>query len=103
MINEIGDGFMAQAALKTTTVRLPRRLYEEARRVVEKRATDANSFNDLLIESLESRLKQLRRERIDAEFASMKNDVQYQKQANLLMQEFDSNDRETIRTAESKP
>jgi len=93
---------MAPTILKTTTVRLPRRLYEEARRMVEKRATDANSFNDLLIESLEARLKQLRRERIDAEFASMKNDVQYQKQINTIMQEFDSNDRETIRTAENK-
>ena len=94
---------MAQATLKTTTVRLPRKLYEEARRVVEKGATEASSFNDLLIESLESRLKQLRRERIDAEFASMKNDVQYQKEVNTLMREFDANDRETVRIAESKP
>jgi len=93
---------MPVATLKTTTVRLPKRLYEEARHVVEKGATDASSLNDLLVESLEAKLKQLRRERIDAEFAGMKNDAQYQKEANKIMQEFASNDTETIRVAERK-
>ena len=91
-----------KSALQTTTVRLPRRLYEEARRALEKGDTEANSLNDLLVQSLEERLKQLRRQFIDAEFAEMKNDTQYHRESAAMAQQFASNDRETLRSAEKK-
>ena len=65
-----------KTALQTTTVRLPRRLYEEARYALEKGETEASSLNDLLVQSLDERLQRMRREWIDRDFAQMKNDPQ---------------------------
>ena len=85
---------------QTTTVRLPKRLYEEARTVVRLRSTDANSLNDLLVESLSVRLKQIRRKQIDDEFSMMKNDAQYRRESELIAEQFAANDRETIRSVQ---
>jgi hypothetical protein len=81
-------------------VRLPRRLYEEARQAVEQGCTNASSFNDLLVDALRARLKQLRRAHIDAEFAQMRNDAQYSRESHVLAQQFATNDRDTLRVAE---
>ena len=51
----------SSARLQTTTVRLPKRLYEEDRLVVKKRATEATSLNEPLVSALRDKLKQLRR------------------------------------------
>lgn len=91
---------MPATACKTTTVRLPRRLYEEARQAVEQGCTNASSFNDLLVEALHARLKQLRRAHIDAEFAQMRNDAQHSRESHVLAQQFATNDRDTLRSAE---
>jgi hypothetical protein len=85
---------------QTTTVRLPRRLYEEALSVLEKGATEANSLNDLLVDSLSEKLDQLRREYIDAEFTEMRHDAQYARESSRLAQQFVSNDRDTLRLSE---
>jgi len=89
-----------KSALQTTTVRLPRRLYEEARHALENGETDAGSLNDLLVQSLEAWLQRARREWIDREFAQMKNDPQYQHESAAVARQFASNDRETLRSAE---
>jgi hypothetical protein len=89
-----------KSALQTTSVRLPRRLYEEARRALEKGETEAGSLNDLLVQSLEAWLQRARREWIDREFAQMKNDPQYQRESAAVAKQFASNDRETLRHAE---
>ncbi len=89
-----------KSALQTTTVRLPKRLYEEARSALAKGETGASSLNDLLVESLRERLKQIRREFIDAEFTDMRNDAQYHQDSAILAQQFASNDRDTLRSAE---
>ncbi len=90
-----------KSALQTTTVRLPKGLYEEARTVVRERSTEANSLNDLLVQSLSARLKQIRRQHIDLEFSQMKNDLQYRQQAESIAEQFATNDRETIWSAEN--
>ena len=86
--------------LQTTTVRIPKRLYEEARSAIENGAAGAKSMNDLLVDSLSDRLKQLRRAQIDAEFAHMKTDQQYQEQSETLADEFAASDWEALRSAE---
>ncbi len=86
----------------TTTVRLPKILYEQARRVLEEGQTEANSLNELLVDSLQERLKQLQRAEIDAGFAVMKDDTQYHSESALLAEQFASNDRETLWRAEKK-
>jgi len=89
-----------KSTLQTTTVRLPRRLYEEARRALEKGETDASSLNDLLVRSLEERLQRVRREFIDREFAKMKHDTHYQRESSIVTRQFASNDRQTLQRAD---
>ncbi len=86
-----------KSALQTTTVRLPRRLYEEARRALEHGDTEASSLNDLLVQSLEERLNRLHRELIDREFAQMKDDKQFHRESEVIARQFASNDRDTLR------
>jgi hypothetical protein len=88
-----------KSALQTTTVRLPKRLYDEARHALEKGETEAGSLNDLLVQSLEERLQRVRREGIDREFAQMKNDARYQRESATVAKQFASNDRDTWRAA----
>ena len=88
--------------LQTTTVRIPKHLYEEARSAIENGAAEVRSLNDLLIDSLSQRLKQLRRERIDAEFAKMKNDAQYQRESEAITNQFSVSDWEALRSAEKR-
>lgn len=88
--------------LQTTTVRLPRRLYEEARQAVEQGSTNAASLNELIVEALRNRLKQLRRAAIDAEFAEMRNDSKYRRESDLLSDQFATNDRDSLWSVEKK-
>ncbi|HEU5452609.1 MAG TPA: hypothetical protein VFU76_11520 [Terriglobales bacterium] len=88
--------------LQPTTVRLPRRLYDEARAAIQRGATEATSLNELLIDSLEEKLRQLRREKIDAEFAAMRNDHPYRKAATGLAEEFAASDGEAFRRGEGE-
>lgn len=57
-------------------------------------------MNDLLVESLSDRLKELRRDQIDAEFAHMKTDEQYQRESETLSDDFATSDWEALQSAE---
>ena len=89
-----------KSSLQTTTVRLPRQLYEQARDVLGTGTTEATSLNELLVEALRQKLRELRRAQIDAGFAEMKNDAQYRRESDILEDEFATNDRETLRLPE---
>jgi hypothetical protein len=86
--------------LQTTTVRLPKVLYDEARSAVREGRTAAGSLNELLVESLGEKLKHLRRVHLDAEFVGMRGDSNYRKESELLAEQFATNDRETIEAIE---
>jgi hypothetical protein len=86
-----------KSSLQTTTVRLPKRLYEEARQALETGETGASSLNDLLVQSLAERLQRARREIIDREFESMKGDDKYQRESAIITKQFAANDRATLR------
>ena len=87
---------------QTTTVRLPKPLYEEARSVVAKGNAHAKSLNDLLVDALTQRLRQLRRERIDAEFAGMRTDARYQRESTALAQQFAASDWQALKSVEKE-
>jgi len=94
----------AQKATLQTTVRIPRRLYEEARCVIEQGDTNAGSLNELLVNALSEKVRRIKRQMIDREFGDMRHDAQYQRESQLLGEQFETNDRETIRSAErNKP
>jgi hypothetical protein len=100
------DGVMALAhmatariATRTTTVRLPRPVYDEAKCVVDTEkggAGNSISLNDLIVTALTAYLKMYKRRQIDAQFACMAEDADYQKEARLLAEEFEQSDWEAL-------
>lgn len=91
---------------RTTTVRLPARIYDQARCVVDrekekKGATGTSlSLNDLIVTAITAYLKMYRRKQIDAAFAGMAEDADYQKEAKLLAEEFEASDWEALQLEE---
>ncbi len=82
-----------------TTVALPTDLLEAADRVV--RAGRARSRNDLLVTALRRELAAQERAAIDAAFADMARDADYQAEATAIAAEFAAADWEALHRAES--
>ena len=90
-------------ATRATTVRLPLPLYEQAKRFVdcEKRnTTTVLSLNDFFVTAIQAYVKLYRRRQIDAAFAMMAEDADYQKEASLLEEEFEISDWDALRLGE---
>jgi len=87
-----------KTGFQTTTVRLPKVLYKEAKAVIEDGEGDSRSFNDFMVASLAEKLRQVRRKRIDDEFSAMRRDADYARESQVLADEFEANDRETLRS-----
>jgi hypothetical protein len=83
-----------------TTVSLPERLYDEARSVVETKATPAASINSLFVSAIRAYVKLIQRKQIDARFAGMSADKEYQKEAFRISGEFGPSDWEAFERAE---
>ncbi len=93
----------ARAETHTTTVRLPRSVYEQAKCVVNKEKGGSGpvvSMNDLIVLAITSYLKMYKRRQIDAAFAAMAEDAEYQKEASLLAEEFAHSDWEALKIGE---
>lgn len=93
----------ASRETRATTVRLPRAVYDQAKNFVdsEKQSTSASlSLNDFFVTAIQAYLKLYRRRQIDAAFAAMAEDSDYQKQASLLGEEFEVSDWEALRLGE---
>jgi len=97
---------LAQAETRTTTVRLPRPVYDQAKGVVDKERGSGGagqtriSLNDFIVAAIKAYLKMYRRRQIDAAFACMAEDADYQKEAKLLAEEFEFSDWEALRLEE---
>lgn len=89
---------IGMSSVQTTTIRLPRELYEQARTAVGK-AGAAASLNDFLIEAVEEKLRQLKEGEIDEAFAGMGRDTEYQTEALALARSFEKSDWEAYRVA----
>jgi len=92
----------AKVQTRTTTVRLPARIYDQAKCVVENQKKGAGkiSFNDFIVTAITAYLKLYKRRQIDAAFAGMAEDADYQKEAQLLAEEFEASDWEALRLEE---
>jgi hypothetical protein len=90
---------VARRTYQNTTVRLPKRVYELAKNAVANSET-ASSFNDFVVQAIEQKLRQLSEAEIDAAFAGMADDLDYQHQAIALSQEFEQSDWEALRASE---
>ena len=89
--------------IRTTTIRLPRFVYEQAKSVVseEREGQTRISLNDLFVTAITAYLRMHKRRQIDAAFAGMAEDANYQKEANLLAEEFERSDWEALRLEET--
>jgi len=85
------------------TVRIPRALYDEVRGVVRQRQTTADNINDFVVNALRAYVKLLERHRIDAEFAAMAIDAEYQKEAAAIAEEFSASDWEAFELGQASP
>ncbi len=84
-----------------TTVRLPRPLYDEARRIIERDETE--TINDFFVAAICTYVKLLRRKQIDAAFSRMAEDVHYQEEAKLIDEEFAQSDWDAFELGEKDP
>lgn len=86
-----------------TTVRLPQPLYDEARQFVARDLVQADNINEFFVAAICAYVKLLRRKEIDARFAAMAEDVDYQKEAKLITEEFSQSDWEAFEITELEP
>jgi hypothetical protein len=93
---------MSSEGTRTTTIRLPRSVYEQAKSIVETESDGHAriSLNDLIVTAITAYLKMYKRRQIDAAFAGMAKDADYQKDAKLLAEEFEHSDWEALRLGE---
>lgn len=82
-----------------TTLRLPKPLYEQAKAAIEEGHTEAETINDFIIAAIQLYTKILSRKRIDAAFRPMSEDADYQKEAQLITEEFSQSDWEALKIA----
>lgn len=85
-----------------TTLRLPKELYDQAQKVLERETAGVSTLNDLVILALATFVKGLRRKQIDSAFAGMSRDRDYLREAEAIAEEFVQSDWEAFQVAERK-
>src|SRR6266436_603127 len=86
-----------------TTVRMPSKLYDEARKFVDRELVQAENINDFFVAAICAYVKLLHRKQIDADFAKMAEDADYQKEVKLIAEEFSQSDWEAFEITEREP
>src|SRR6266849_9723590 len=81
---------------QSTTVRLPKKVYEKAKAVVS-RTEGASSFNEFVVQAIEEKVRRLTEAEIDAAFAQMAHDSDYQRGSIALANEFERSDWEAFK------
>jgi hypothetical protein len=84
-----------------TTVRMPKLLYDEARKFVHQNVSPAATINDFFVAAVCAYVKLLHRKQVDAAFAAMAEDSDYQKEAQLIAEEFTQSDWEALETVDN--
>ncbi len=78
------------------TIRLPKPLLEEVEQMI-KCCRREESTNDFIVKSMHLRITLLKRKELDAKFSEMSKDRDYQRDAQLIAEEFESSDWETAK------
>lgn len=82
--------------IRTTTIRMPEPVYEFAQEVLESEEAGATTLNELIVSSLEARLKDIQEARIDAGFSQLAHDETYQGVARRLYKLYEDNASENV-------
>lgn len=81
-----------------TTITIPDSLAEQVDRLVTTGIT--KSRNQFIVEALEAKVREIKDIQLDAEFASMANDPDYQQETLSIEQEFALSDAEVLKLTE---
>ncbi len=84
---------------RATTVRIPSSVYEQAKHFVDSEKTNSSSrfsLNDFFVTAIQAYVKLYRRRQIDAAFAMMAEDANYQQESTLMAEEFEPSDWEAL-------
>jgi hypothetical protein len=84
---------------RATTLRIPRPVYDQAKRLVnsEKASTATHlSLNDFFVTAIQAYVLLHERRQIDAAFALMGEDADYRKETMLLSEEFEQSDWDSL-------
>jgi hypothetical protein len=84
---------------QSTTVRLPRQVYEHAKKVIN--GTPGWSFNEFVVLAIEEKVRRLTEAEIDAAFAQMAQDPDYQRDAVAMAREFEKSDWEAFEPSDT--
>jgi len=76
------------------TIRIPKYLFDEVERLI-RFCGHGESINDFVVKSMKLRITMLKRKELDAKFAEMSKDTDYQKEVHLISEEFERSDWET--------
>jgi L-lactate utilization protein LutC len=85
----------ARKQYQNTTVRMPRHIYDRAKTVVVR--SQASSFNEFVVQAIEEKVRRLTEAEIDAAFAHMAHDANYQSSSIALANEFEKSDWEALK------
>ena len=83
------------------TIRIPQSLYQDVQGVVRDRGTEAVNINDFVVSAIRAYMRLLERRRIDAAFAGMAGDEEFQKEALSIANEFEASDWEALQLGDS--
>jgi hypothetical protein len=78
---------------QNTTVRLPRGVYDQTKTAIKK-SEATPSFNEFVVQAIKEKLHKLTESEIDAAFAGMAHDPDYQRDSIALAKEFEHSDAE---------
>jgi hypothetical protein len=84
----------ARKEYQNTTVRLPRHVYDRAKTIVVR--SQASSFNEFVVQAIEEKVRRLTEAEIDAAFAQMSTDEDYQRNSIAIASEFEKSDWEAL-------
>lgn len=94
---------MSKSATKkfqSATVRFPVKIYAQARTAVKK-SRAASSLNEFFVQAVEDKLRELSDAEIDAAFAGMAQDHDYQRDSVAMANAFDNSDWEAFQATDS--
>jgi len=78
------------------TIRFPKPLLEEMEQTIRS-CRRGESSNDFIVKAMQLRISLLKRKELDAKFSGMSKDPDYQREAQLTAEEFESSDWETAK------
>ena len=91
----------AASPFQSTTLRVPKRVYELAKDAI--RRSQQSSFNEFVVQAIEEKLRRMTEAQIDAAFASMADDADYQDTAVAMAREFETSDWQAMQESASEP